>query len=447
MLLFCIILIVILEILGWKYILPYSFFLYILYNLFLVVNYIILYFIIKSGIIKNIIYIFTFVGWLFYNALGFVHSAIVDDLQQVHCQWTSWIYFYLILSTILLYIPIKICQLRRNSMVGFQFVDKFCVHNITILLLIILGVSIQLYRVYISGGWYAFIFSSYGSKVEDEYLTFFNFFIQLSSYIVYFLLPFIFLKSNLVIKFIAILYWIFVIFMGCLNGSSSSLVSPIIALFCYVYFLKKYRNKRRLLKFFLVIGLIIGIIGGVFIRTNRKNPEHFLFVNLQDSFKEVMLSPTFDNVSNLQYIFENVHPVYQPNQFILPYIHFLPRNIFPWKPLELGRIVGYDYVGINKKAKVGFLTSPIGDFYYDFGLFGIIVGMVLVGFSIGYIQEKLNASRRSPFVWAITVALCCTFTGLSAWYTGCYSSIVKFLILSIFVYIVEFYIRLFRKLM
>ena len=424
------------EFFGAQYILYTDYQAFLLYSLFIVINAFFIWNFINKSILKtNIIYVFTFIAWLSYNALGFIHTSAIQQLRNIPREdWILWIYFLLILSSFLIYIPIKIMQ--NINFHSVSFLKNFVIHPQTIILLICIGFALNLYKIHIAGGLESFINAAYGAKVESSYMTFFNLFIGITSNIIFIILPYMFLKQKSLIKILAIIYLLFYIIIGCLNGSSMSIMTPVIALFTYALFMTKKANKKKLKRFF-IIGLTVGIVGGMLIRVNRKHDKEFTIHNIEQAFNEIITSATFDNVTNLQYILGHMEPINQPQQFILPYVHYLPRNIFTWKPVELGRIIGYKHVGVNKDSKVAFLSSPIGDFYYDFGLIGIILGMLFVGFFIGYIQEKLNTLPQSPFILSIIIAFSLQFTGLSAWYTGCFTAIVRLLILYFMVILIE----------
>ena len=100
------------EFFGAQYILYTDYQAFLLYSLFIVINAFFIWNFINKSILKtNIIYVFTFIAWLSYNALGFIHTSAIQQLRNIPREdWILWIYFLLILSSFLIYIPIKIMQ-------------------------------------------------------------------------------------------------------------------------------------------------------------------------------------------------------------------------------------------------------------------------------------------------------------------------------------------------
>lgn len=173
------------EFFGAQYILYTDYQAFLLYSLFIVINAFFIWNFINKSILKtNIIYVFTFIAWLSYNALGFIHTSAIQQLRNIPREdWILWIYFLLILSSFLIYIPIKIMQ--NINFHSVSFLKNFVIHPQTIILLICIGFALNLYKIHIAGGLESFINAAYGAKVESSYMTFFNLFIGITSNIIF----------------------------------------------------------------------------------------------------------------------------------------------------------------------------------------------------------------------------------------------------------------------
>lgn len=384
---------------------------------------------------KNVSYIFLFSCWLIFNSLGFIHTSLLDVGR--YYPTNLFLYFLFILSTILLYIPISYAIARRKRYKPFRLLSNYYITKKMALILIIVGLSFQLYKLATAGGFTAYTEAAYGEKLDGSVATFFHLLGGFVSKFSILLMPFLLKTDTKYIRYMVILYILYNILIGAVGGSSSSLLWPIISLFLFLYFMVRTNNARRKIKLFLLGGILIGIIGGMMIRVNRKDTQNFHVVDLKEAYQEIMLSPTFDNVTNLRYIVETIPPVYEPNQFLYPFVFYLPRSVFPWKPMPLGRIVGVKYVGVTEESRVAFLTGPIGDFYYDFGMLGVIAGMLFCGAIVGYITERYNNSKHNMYTWGLFVGFMAPFVNFTSWYTGWFTNIIELYVLIIMLYAIK----------
>jgi len=398
---------------------------YFLFAVFCILNTGIILMFIKDGIRKNLIYLFAFISWLLYNALGFYHVTYVNT--YIEDSYITRVYLLLILSTILILLPILIA--KKHVRKGFKRLRNLRLSYNAILLFLLISVGFQLYMISSAGGFDAYTNASYGAKVDSGLRTFFQLFGAILGSVGMFIMPLIFGNYGIKKKIVAISYLLFGLILSVIGGHSSGLLGTALSLFIFGYFSTNKKSTHLKLRTFALVAIPLGIIGGILIRMNRSDMSEFSLDSLNGSVTEIMVSPTFDNVVNCGYVLENMEPVNAPEQFIYPFVNFLPRAVFPWKPMELGRIVGMKYVGTTEESLAGFIPSPVGEFYYDFGYIGIIFGMLFVGFVIGYVQEKLNRTYpQSVWILAFVVSFGGSTEILYAWYTGMFTGLVRWLI-------------------
>lgn len=440
---FLLLILIILEFSGIKYIWAVSVWYFILYNIFIGVNFTSL---LKSlhyrSLKDNLLIFYVTLTWMIDNALCFAHAALLEFKSGHLMEYGYEIYILLILSSVLMAIGMHTAKKLVKS--DFTQLRAFKLTPIAVYILIFVNLLLDLYKVHSAGGLMAFIYAPYGAKVDSSLLTFFNLFCNILNFTSYFVLPYIFGKYGKKVKIIATLFYIYKMIFGAINGSSGSLFSPILALFVFAIFTLKDKADKQKLKLYVVLAAIPGIIIGMFIRQNRKSVVDAELSNFRitAAIDEIMESPTFDCIVNLNSIIKDLPPTYTPGQFIYPYIHYIPRSVFHWKPMELGRIVGMKFVGTTEDSLAGFIPSPIGEFYYDFGILGVMSGMLFVGLSMGYLQEKLNRTRLrhgkdNVHIWALTVAAASTGSIIYAWYTGCYGRYIDLVVIVLFIRLLQ----------
>lgn len=83
---------------------------------------------------------------------------------------------------------------------------------------------------------------------------------------------------------------------------------------------------------------------------------------------------------------------------------FVPRAIWPDKPIAINLVVGSELFGYGFVGTSNLSGPIIGDFYFDFGLLGLIVGSVLVALFFRRFLRQGLVVNGIPLVEYITIA-------------------------------------------
>jgi hypothetical protein len=98
------------------------------------------------------------------------------------------------------------------------------------------------------------------------------------------------------------------------------------------------------------------------------NPEHFL--GYLDQHKVLLHLVEIVHVDGLEH----------GRSILSVVLFFVPRALWSDKPLVLGLEVGNDLYGKGFVATSNLSGPIIGDFYYDFGIIGVVVGSIVVAY-------------------------------------------------------------------
>ena len=200
---------------------------------------------------------------------------------------------------------------------------------------------------------------------------------------------------------------------------------------------KMSRKQKQWIKRAVIL-LGIGLVVAVLIRFNRSS-DSFSFDVLGNAYTLLISTSTFDALYYLNLTISNLSPTWSLGQFVFAFVFWIPRSIVPFKPLELGRIVATTFQNFNSSINGGFAVTPMAEFYYDFGVIGLIVGLFFLGVLIEIIQKaipigdeecnrKYALSVELMFMFA-TVSLPASWTNMGSTMVG----IVMFLVIEKFI--------------
>lgn len=406
---------------GYQNIIDYGFVEYFLYVFFVWLNVHIIRRLSNASQIRyTLIPIGLFTYWLIYAGLGLIRDAFyVRYLHSGNTIGNDFIVIYLlyILSTICLYLPIK--RFIGKPAKGFKFTDR-PIHPFTFLFFVSFGLILKVYTITQAGGLENYMFAAYGEKNDSAIMTLINLLSGITQPANAFCMVFMFAKGKPIIRILSIIIFFINMAFGSISGASMSMLAPIISLFIYLFLTHSNTLYRRKLKIVFSALALVGIIGGILIRQNRSDFSSFSYDVLDNAVENVLIEPTFDSATNLRYILNNMHPNYNVDQFIYPYVTMLPRAAFPWKPMPLGRTIGVKMHGGDETTLTAYIPSSIGEFYVDMGYIGVILGMLFVGYVLVYVQRRFNATNFSQFYVIALMGFMGCLGNFAGWYTGAF---------------------------
>ncbi|WP_394531508.1 O-antigen polymerase [Priestia aryabhattai] len=417
-----------LNLVGSPYLVNFGFNEMILFNTFLIINGSICVSIWGNDLKKVILPLFFFTYWSIIMSLGIFRLGYLNifDLQQVdQCL------IVVIFSSILIYLGIA---LGKNFQVkSIKLLHDANISSITYYILLSMNLFFILIRFYFAGGVSEYLTSDYQAKVPTSLQTLFFILKTLLTNFDYLNLVFVIGNRKKVITKIARIYFCISILNIFASGGSTGILFLLLSLILLKLFMSKTRiEEKKISKKIVPVG-VIGVIVGVLIRFNRTNYGEFNFNILGEAINKMIATATFDCLENYIKVTTQLSPKYIPEQLIYPFVNFLPRDVFPWKPLELGRVIADTYYNFGGGLIGGFAPSPMGEFYFDFGYFGIIVGMLAIGCFLGIMQKKINRSQYNVYTMCFLVTLVYWSSTIPNWYTG---FAIRFIYMIIYFFIV-----------
>ncbi|QGQ94373.1 hypothetical protein EHS13_05355 [Paenibacillus psychroresistens] len=157
-----------------------------------------------------------------------------------------------------------------------------------------------------------------------------------------------------------------------------------------------YHTKISSLKF------LTYILFGLFVIFPFLNFFRYGLTSIQlPSLNELMFSQLtelhFDAYSNIIATFKycEVYGFSFGYQMLGVLLFFVPRDIWPSKPLSSGEVVG-NYLSTMRSYEFTNISNPIiSEFYINFGIIGVVIGGLLIVYMINKLEIKMVAERYS----------------------------------------------------
>ncbi len=193
------------------------------------------------------------------------------------------------------------------------------------------------------------------------------------------------------VRFVFIFLLVYYVAMQLSIGNRRDFV-PIIVGFFWVY----VNNKKMKFTIGRFVFLLTGLFLFLFLGTLR-SPEL-----LEDGFDIPKLA--INTLSNNEFFYPFITLTFAVNSYFTgtlslyfgetilfyPILLFIPRVIFPMKPVSLASKFVLDNFG----GGMGYAYSPVTEFFVNFGIFGPFIGFLLIGIIIsrmqGYKDQRIN---------------------------------------------------------
>ncbi|HMT06091.1 MAG TPA: O-antigen polymerase [Solirubrobacterales bacterium] len=195
-----------------------------------------------------------------------------------------------------------------------------------------------------------------------------------------------------------------------LYGQRAFILLPISAVFIYIYLSQRKRPRWAVLG---LISLLVVVPIFTVIEVARENPEQGLTAVFEeediaspraalDRFASGDSTAMFSALA-LQMSTEGAIWDQKPGSEPISIVtRFVPKSLWPDKPRSSSEELYSKYFPAHYELnRAGTLFTLVSEFYYDSGIFGVIVGMSLVGWAYARLWLWVIARPRDPWRWAM----------------------------------------------
>jgi oligosaccharide repeat unit polymerase len=245
-----------------------------------------------------------------------------------------------------------------------------------------------------------------------------------TSIFLYFIYYFKFLSFT--IKLILIFLLIYYVLLELSVGNRRDFVPMIIAFFWVLVNLKsiKFTSSRFI---FMILGIFLFLLLGS-LRAFSSNGSDFNFTNLTlvTLSSNEFVYPFYTLIHSIaKYQMGTLDFIYGLSIFIYPILYFIPRFLFPDKPISLA----IQYV-TEIDSTMGYAYSPVTDFFINFGVLGPLIGFFFIGIIIAKMQYMKD--QRMIFIFFTMIPDFCRSEIGTFFYQFCFVSFFVIIIPNIF---------------
>ncbi|PFA99196.1 hypothetical protein CN383_16220 [Priestia megaterium] len=217
----------------------------------------------------------------------------------------------------------------------------------------------------------------------------------------------------------------FTIYLYMVLGGRYRLIMLLISLAFFQFYYHKIRFGRTISLFagFIFI-YMISVLG-----SNRNSLYFGSSINLTtgiDTIQTNFLSSKGDlNIlDTFIKVYEGI-PTQLPYEYGITFLSILvqpiPRTIFPAKPEYASKIIMESLMPEYYEKGIGFASSILGDFMLNFGILGILIGMLFIGILLRTISRFKYKNIQGKLIFAISLSIIPfyirgEFVGTTVWY-------------------------------
>lgn len=174
--------------------------------------------------------------------------------------------------------------------------------------------------------------------------------------------------------------------------------------FSIIFLVLLMKNERKIgigmkLKIIVVVLISFIIIMGIGLVRNYNIGNGEIVISKEVVERNIFGS--FDQMNIYYFILENLPENFDylyGRSFATTFLNFVPRSVWANKPVSFGNeIMIYKYGHIIKNYAVA--PSYIGEWYANFGFFGIFLGAIFLGIITKYIDSKMYS--RKEVLWIV----------------------------------------------
>lgn len=228
-------------------------------------------------------------------------------------------------------------------------------------------------------------------------------------------LQFIFVKGGLLysvntdIKYFKIFFIIVNVVVMSLYGGRSSIFMFVLSLLIYrMLYLKEEPKLIKTLIMLVLLGMILAMYALYF--------RYILPLRYTLDFSTLFKYIEYSIINNILVSLRQLDIIIQNVPYVYPYIYgksfiglfglFVPRLIWPEKPYGAGGLYSLTFYKESYLEGTGIPPSLIGEFYWNFGIMGVMIGFFFLGLFLRVLYRKAtnNSSVIYKAVYSITLA-------------------------------------------
>lgn len=279
---------------------------------------------------------------------------------------------------------------KKNNKVK-EIINKEKAIKITKILAIISFAFFTMYTFISGNSWIKLITFGQSGNIEAEMLK--------TSSLSNYLLSFIdcFISLYLILIFITKKYKRYtIIFFPILIATISLGFRFRILIFIFAPFItyylvyKKRPSKKQIIIILILIFIMVGVLGSI--RGNiRAGKEIDNKVNFEEIYEQFMIN---NAIYQPFYAMTHILPVenqfYYGKTFTYVFLHPIPRSLWKNKPDPPVREIVNILFNDERIVNAGMAYPNIGEFYVNFGVIGICIGMFIFGFYVSLVYRKIK---------------------------------------------------------